>query len=77
MLKITNIDKIQKKLEEMKSPEFMRNQMVEIICKKVPAAASYKDKFKIKRMPNGKLELTAEGLPASLNEEIKKAMGQK
>jgi len=73
-VKLNGLDKIQKKLEEMKSPEFIQKSMVDHICKKVPEANAYKNKFKIKRSSNGKLELKAEGLPPALHEKITKAL---
>jgi hypothetical protein len=76
MLKInlSGLDALKKKLGDMKKPEFIQQQMIEAICKEVPDAKAYKNKFKIKRLPNGKLELQAEGLPIALHEKITKAI---
>jgi hypothetical protein len=75
-LNVTGLDKVKQRLEEMKKPEFLQQKMIEHICAKVPEAQSEVHKFKFTTLPNGNLELKAEGISPDLYSKITKAFAQ-
>lgn len=73
---MTGLDKVKQRLEEMKKPEFLQQKMIEHICTKVPEAKAEVHKFKFTQLPNGNLELKAEGISPELYSKITKAFAQ-
>jgi hypothetical protein len=75
-LKMTGLDKVKQRLEEMKKPEFLQHKMIEHICAKIPEAKSEVHKFKFTTLPNGNLKLKAQGISPELYSKITKAFAQ-
>jgi hypothetical protein len=63
--KITGIDQLKKKLDDMKKPEFIQKRVLDQICEKVPEARSERHKMRfIKNGANYDLD------PTSISEEL-------
>lgn len=72
-LKTTGIDKVIKNLEYLKSDEFMKESITNIIVKKVPEAKAESRNFRFKKTARGSFELDPNSVNAVLYYKIAKA----